>query len=465
MLESRADDLSDRERKSFANAKLAIERGNFEYAVEICGSLLEYRPGCLDVRRVLRAAQQQVFARSGKGVGALICKAGNLAKAALGYGVIKKNPERAMVIGESILNTDPFNARGLSLVARGAEKLELFETEAFCLESICDRYPDNVDKLQRLCEALINVGHADDALRVAERLSALRPGNTRVQELVKSASVAHSIKRGKWANEEEDFRSKLKDQDEAESLERANRLNNEGAGMGAELEALSARTAMEPRNLDQYKLVIRSNLAKEDFGAAEEWLEKAFHLPRAEEDSALVQLKSELRIRQLEQELYDLRTEAKKRGSNDSDHRIELLDAELCGLKLEESRRLVDQFPNDYVQRFKFGELLLRNEDLDLAIQQFQFSQKSPSLKLKSLVFLGRCFIRKGLYDLAFEQLNLANDSLKSMDDFKKEVVYEIAECCERLGKREEAISHYKLIYANDIGFRDVARKIDSFYQ
>jgi hypothetical protein len=50
------------------------------------------------------------------------------------------------------------------------------------------------------------------------------------------------------------------------------------------------------------------------------------------------------------------------------------------------------------------------------------------------------------------------------MDDLKKDIIYQLAECYEGLNRPEDAIAEYKLIYSDDIGFRDVADKINAFY-
>jgi len=34
----------------------------------------------------------------------------------------------------------------------------------------------------------------------------------------------------------------------------------------------------------------------------------------------------------------------------------------------------------------------------------------------------------------------------------------------ETMGKKEEAIEQFKLIYESDIGYRDVAKKVDDYY-
>ncbi len=218
----------------------------------------------------------------------------------------------------------------------------------------------------------------------------------------------------------------------------------------------------DPQNVDNYKLLVRSYMNQEDFDAALRWLDKAFALPEAENDAPLRQLRSELRVNRVERELFDLKREL---GSGDeSEEKARALEEELLSLKLEESRKLVDQFPNDYSQRFKYGSYLLESGNTDSAIQQFQISQRSPSLRLKSLVLLGKCFMAKGLYDLALEQLDQAGESLHTMDAFKMEVLYLLAQCYEKLDKPESAIEQYKSIYSSDISYRDVASKIDAFY-
>jgi len=50
------------------------------------------------------------------------------------------------------------------------------------------------------------------------------------------------------------------------------------------------------------------------------------------------------------------------------------------------------------------------------------------------------------------------------MDVLKKDIIYQLAECYEGMGRRQDAITEYKLIYSEDIGFRDVADKINAFY-
>jgi tetratricopeptide (TPR) repeat protein len=107
---------------------------------------------------------------------------------------------------------------------------------------------------------------------------------------------------------------------------------------------------------------------------------------------------------------------------------------------------------------------LLELAQTDAAIGQFQQAQKGPQVRVASLVGLGRCFKAKKLFDLAVSQLSTAKKELAQMDDTKKDVIYELGACFELMGKADAAIAEFKEIYSEDIGFRDVADKINAFY-
>jgi len=450
--------LDDRERKRLTNARLAMERGNFEYTIEICDQLLEERPECLDVRRLLRSAQKRVYAVGSNKAGVSSMLSG-LAAAVFGRLHLKKNPGKALALAEKVLHKNPYQPRALSLLAHGASAMELWETEAFSLETICDRYPENVDKLQRFCESLIKIGETDQALSVAERIVRIKPSNVKGQELMKSASVAHSINQGKWAEAKKDFRAKLRDSSKSESLELSNRIALDPETGKAALHALAEEIEQDPQNLDAYKRAIRICIDTEEYDAALDWVTKTEDLPEADGDISLGQLRSDLKVVRIERELEGLHE-----TPEGSQERIQELEEELRETRLSETKKLVEQFPNDYSLRFKYGEQLLENGALDMAIQQFQIAQRSPSLKLKSLQLLGRGFMKKGLFDLALEQFERANESLTVMDEAKKETLYSIAECSEKIGDKKKAMAYFKSIYASDIAYRDVSSRIDEFY-
>jgi hypothetical protein len=49
--------LDPRQQKLIENARVALERGNLEYVLEVTSQVLKAQPGCLPVRKLQRVAQ------------------------------------------------------------------------------------------------------------------------------------------------------------------------------------------------------------------------------------------------------------------------------------------------------------------------------------------------------------------------------------------------------------------------
>ena len=95
---------------------------------------------------------------------------------------------------------------------------------------------------------------------------------------------------------------------------------------------------------------------------------------------------------------------------------------------------------------------------------EFQKATRNPKVRVKAIMMLGRSMAAKGIYDMSISQFEEAKKEIPGMDDTKKAVIYELARAHEENGDLEKAINEYKLIYSNDIGYRDVAEKINNFY-
>jgi tetratricopeptide (TPR) repeat protein len=78
--------------------------------------------------------------------------------------------------------------------------------------------------------------------------------------------------------------------------------------------------------------------------------------------------------------------------------------------------------------------------------------------------YLGQCFSRRGMNDLAARTLQNAIKEKPAFDEEKKELIYLLGCVLEKMGKKEEAIEQFKLIYESDIGYKDVAAKVDAYY-
>jgi tetratricopeptide (TPR) repeat protein len=98
------------------------------------------------------------------------------------------------------------------------------------------------------------------------------------------------------------------------------------------------------------------------------------------------------------------------------------------------------------------------------AIQEFQKAQGNPHRRIAALNYLAQCFAKRKMYELATRTLQNALKEKLIFDDEKKELVYNLGCVLENMGKKDEAIKQFEQIYEVDIGYRDVAAKVDAFY-
>jgi tetratricopeptide (TPR) repeat protein len=77
---------------------------------------------------------------------------------------------------------------------------------------------------------------------------------------------------------------------------------------------------------------------------------------------------------------------------------------------------------------------------------------------------LAQCFAKRKMFDLAARTLQSAIKEKLVFDDEKKDLIYNLGCVFEGMGKKEEAVEQFKQIYETDIGYKDVAAKVDAFY-
>ena len=69
-----------------------------------------------------------------------------------------------------------------------------------------------------------------------------------------------------------------------------------------------------------------------------------------------------------------------------------------------------------------------------------------------------------GMLDLAMKQLAEASREIVSMDEMKKEIVYNLGLIYQRMGEAEKALACMKQIYEVDYGYHDVAQRVESLH-
>ncbi len=447
-------------RERYEKAVAAIQRNNLDYAISILGQVLQKEPAFYTGREALRAAQ---FKKTGGGRGFLKRMFGTASSSPLlakGQLELRTNAIEALHTAEQILNSDPHSVAAHRLLAEAALASDLPRTAVLSLEIVFRNAPDREAAL-KLGEALARAGHSERGEKILGELASAFPGDADILRVLKNVSANRTMSEGGYDALEGgggSYRDILKDKAEAVSLEQEKREVKTDEVASRLLAEAEARLAKEPRNLRQLRAAGELHTQKKQFDQALAYYQRIIATAGMAEPS-LEQLITETTLRKFDHELEQLNPD-----EPDSAERSTRLQEERRAYELERARTLVDKYPNDLQLQFELGQLYFKAGKLTEAIQAFQKAQTSPHRRIAALNLLGQCFRRRGLNDLAARTFQNAIREKPVFDDEKKELLYELGSVLEKMGKAEEAIEQFKQIYELDIGYRDVAAKVDAYY-
>ena len=219
------------------------------------------------------------------------------------------------------------------------------------------------------------------------------------------------------------------------------------------------RLKAEPNNLKVLRNIAELYAQKREFDRALGYYERI----RATEggtDPSLEKAISDTQLKKFEHLKAQLDT-----GAPDYDQRAAELDAQKTAFQLEACKQRADKYPTDLQIRFELGQLYFQAGKISEAIQEFQKAQNNPQRRLMAIMFLGRCFARRGMNDLAAKKIQEALKEKLTFDDEKKEMLYELGSVFEKMNKPDDAIEQFKQIYESDSAYRDVEAKVDAYYK
>ncbi len=452
--------LDPRVQKQIENSQIALQRGNLDYVLDVTTQVLKAAPGCLPVRRLQRVAQLRQLGSKNK----LFAKAfGSVTQAGFLFGG-KKDPSKSLENAEKMLASDPTSVPALKLLAEAAQGLDMPETVAFAWEAIHELHPTDREALLSFGEACLLAKRPKEALRAADELLKLKPQDGDALALMRKAAIAQTTTAGNW-EEKGSFRDKLRDEAASTMLEQSAKIVTSEEMTQKLIDEALVRIQSQPDNLNHYRSVVDGYKKLNKLDEALDYVRKARALPSGAGDTSLGKQESDLKTAIVERRIKELSGRAEA-TPGDATLAAELAKAkkDFAEIQLAEAKDYAERYPNDYGARFTLGNLYLEAGDHQNAIANFQQAQKNPKVRVAAITGMGKALKARKMFDLAVAQLKTAKSELETMDDLKKDVIYQLAECYEAMGKKEEAITEYKILYSDDIGYRDVADKINAFY-
>ena len=467
MAEKSINEISRDARVLFDKANEAAQRENLDYAITLFNQVLKNEPEFFGCRKALREAQ---FKKAGdKGGGffkKMLSGASSSPLLAKGQIALHRNPVEALAIAEKILNNDPHSSAAHRLIVEAANALDLPGTAALSYETLSNNSPRDRDLAIAFARALaaagdVSVGDHNRGEKVLMDLLRETPNDGELNQALKDLSARKTLDQGGYAALEGgggSYRDILKNKREAVSLEQEKRVQKTDDVTGQLIEEYETRLKTAPDNLKLVRSLAELYAQKKQFERSLEFYARVKNSEMGN-DPSLERSISDTIARRFDYQLEQLNPSAPDYAGQSAK-----IQAEKLNFQVADCQKRVEKYPTDMAIRFEMGQLYLQSGEISEAIQEFQKAQGNPHKRIAAMNCLAQCYARRKMFDLAARTLQNAIKEKIVFDDEKKDLTYNLGCVLESMGKKEEAIEQFKLIYEMDIGYKDVAAKVDAYY-
>lgn len=461
MAEVTLDKVPQKIKDLFNRGFVAMERGNLDYAIDMFTACLDLEPNLHKAREYLRVAEIKQFKSKGGGQFAhLMSSITGLSSVIKAQSMIKTKPTQAIQAIEKLLRTDPLNLKHINLLEQAAEAAGEPEIAIQTLAIARKHYPNDTALLERLGKLYMKTDQPRLGRECFEALCELKPNDSGAIKLLKDAMAIDSMSKDGWEKvgaKGTKFTDLIRDRKEADVLARESKAVVDKNDIEVLIRENKTRIQREPGNINYRRALANLYASNKMFADAITALEEAQTVAGGR-DPQIDQAISAIRIQAFDEDIRKF-TEA---GQQDA---ANAKKAERDQFLFADLQERVVRYPNDLQIKYDLGVMLFQQGMINEAIQQFQSSQRNAQRRINSLYYIGLCFKAKQQYDMAAEQLQKAVSELPIMDDTKKAVVYELGVLYEAMERKDEAMDCFKQIYQLDIGYRDVAAKVEQGYK
>ncbi len=461
MAEKSLSEVASHCREQFDKGMAAYQRQNYDYAIDILTGLLQLEPAFYDAREALRVTQFQ-RAKAGKGFfSKVLGKASmspTLAKAQM---LARRKPLEALVAVEQVLNVDPGNSAAHRALAEAAAAAGFPKTALLSLEIAFKNNPGDRKLALQLADAYADAGQIARAEGIYHEAIKANPAAPDLQQALKDLAARRTLAEGGYdtlADGKGSYRDVLRDKSQSTQLEQENRVVKGDDASRSLLAKYAIQLAEDPENQRLIRSMTELHCQLKEFEQALVLLRRLRDSGGATDPSLDKEILG-VSLKEIDQRLGELDPD----GVNFESDRQKLL-GQRQETEINAARTMVERYPSDLNFRFELGQIYFRLSRINEAIAEFQKAQASPHRRTASLGYLGQCFSRRGLHDVAVRTLQKAIDEKASFDEEKKELIYQLGIALEAMGKRNDAIEQFKKIYETDIGYRDVSARVDAFY-
>ena len=438
--------------KHIQKAEEALRRRNYDFAVEVYQQLLEIDPDLGEARSGLRRALKKRH-ETKKG-GKLFRAIGGAGPLAMAKTLRKAGKHAASAKAlETYLTQNPVDPEANLMLGMACEDAGHYKSALAVYEFLAEIAPRNPEGLKRAGAMSYRQSNHQKALEYYERALEADPRDQEALKARKDLAAEAALSGGGYETIQHS-RESIKDKGQARALDRARRMHLSQEDLVAERDRLEALFVESPGDAELMLELAGLHEKLKDYDSALDMVERALALRRDSYD--LLCRAGDLRIKQAKKAL------AKADKSGDAD-RASSLERRLFELEVHEYKQRVDLHPGDAALRLSLGKRLMRVEELDAALAELQKANGDPRIRREALFLMAQCFHKKGFVDLARKEYEHSLEGVLEVDERAKEVLYSLGSIAEAEGDGPEARSFYARVYEVDIGYRDVAAKMEQF--
>ncbi len=456
-------DISPGIRSVYHKAQDVIATNSLDYGIELLKEILKKEPGFLDARTALRSAERK-RALGMSTFKKFIAKIKLNKYVIIGRACLSKNPRKALDEAEEALSLNVWSTSALSLLADAGRALGANFIVVEALESIVELDDKNESNLKALAEACEIEGEGNKVLRIRQQIASKHPNNLEAQAALRAAAALATMERTKKNEKEKALEKQKKFEAQAKGGEATSELLRDDRVIRSEDDVKKMVEYYEGlvKNGDE-SIDNRRKLADfyqrlgrwADAIEAYQWIvDKHGTL-----DPTLDKNIEECTVKMYAEYIAQLKEQ--KAPQEEIDQRT----AEINQYRLERAEDRVKNYPNDTLVRYELAVIYWEFGQVEKALEQFQYAQKNPQKRLSAIVYLGRCFAAKKQYDMAVEQYEKAISEMPTMDAQKMDALYHQGCTYGAIGDDEKAMDCFKQIYAVNVNYLDVAKRMDAFYQ
>ena len=446
----------------YEKAKEAFQRRNYDYAINLLMTAVTISPQFTKARHLMHLiARKKLEASKSVMIARISGNLINVPNYLIGtFYLLKADYNKALLSFEKILVHDPVNIQLLKIAGKCAKSLKLIDSSIECFESVRILMPRDVKNLKQLGDLYkTEVGDLEKAKECYANILQYDKNNHAARKGISDVAALGTIEKGSYDDMSSSFLTKVKDLDYTNIVEKKMRAVKSEEDLIVLINDTLERHKKEPQNVKIVIELAKYHVQAKNFDNAISWFEKARSLNP--DDYTLTKHIMNTKKQQIDDQIIQL--------SDNPDNKEKIKELEILKTKiiLQYLKQMVAERPTDRELRYQFGKILFNSGSTDEAIKQFQIAINEPRYRLRAYNFLGLCFSRKNMFDLAEVQFNTALEDYnknRQINEFTKEVLYNLASAYENMGQIEQAVETFKNIYKIDIGYKDVSQKINKSY-